>query len=267
MNAAAAAAENRRLWKIVRSSIGAGWWRSITTNAGSNTAAAIRPPITSGSPQPEMPPLEIPSTSPVRPIRNVIVPAKSNLRVLGAAAELAQHQPRPGAAGERERDVEPEHPVPRDRDQRAAEHRADHQADRGDHRVGAHRQAELLARERVGDDRGRVGEQERAADPLEDPPQDQLRAVGGEPGAERRQREHARTRRCTPSCARTGQTAARRSAPARSRRSCRRGSPTPARAGSCAGCARGPGSAMISVPELIVASSIPRLVHDSAHHL
>src|SRR4051794_18036844 len=27
------------------------------------------------------------------------------------------------------------------------------------------------------------------------------------------------------------------------------------------------GSAMISVPELIVASSIPRLVHDRAHHL
>ena len=27
------------------------------------------------------------------------------------------------------------------------------------------------------------------------------------------------------------------------------------------------GSAMISVPELIVATSIPRLVHDSAHHL
>ena len=27
------------------------------------------------------------------------------------------------------------------------------------------------------------------------------------------------------------------------------------------------GSAMISVPELIVASNIPRLVHDNAHHL
>ena len=27
------------------------------------------------------------------------------------------------------------------------------------------------------------------------------------------------------------------------------------------------GSAMMSVPELIVASSMPRLVHDSAHHL
>ena len=27
------------------------------------------------------------------------------------------------------------------------------------------------------------------------------------------------------------------------------------------------GSAMISVPELIVASSIPKLVHDRAHHL
>ena len=53
------------------------------------------------------------------------------------------------------------------RDERAAEHRPDHEADGGDHRVGAHRQPELLARERVGDQRGGVGEQERAADPLQ----------------------------------------------------------------------------------------------------
>ena len=60
MNAAAAAVENSRLRKIVRSSIGALWWRSISTKAGSSTAAAIRPPITSEDVQPEMPPLEIP---------------------------------------------------------------------------------------------------------------------------------------------------------------------------------------------------------------
>ena len=79
MKAAAAAAENRRFWKIDRSSIGALLWRSISTNRGRNTAAAIRLPTTSGSVQPEMPPLEIPSTSPVSPIRNVSVPAKSKL--------------------------------------------------------------------------------------------------------------------------------------------------------------------------------------------
>ena len=80
MNAAAAAAENRRFWKIDRSSIGAGWRLSISTNSGRNTAAAARLPITSGSVQPEMPPLEIPSTRPVRPIRNVSVPSASKLR-------------------------------------------------------------------------------------------------------------------------------------------------------------------------------------------
>jgi hypothetical protein len=63
-------------------------------------------------------------------------------------------------------------------------HRADHESDGGDHRVRAHRQAELLAREGVGHDRGRVREQEGAAHPLRDAPQDQLGAAGGEPRAE-----------------------------------------------------------------------------------
>ena len=70
-------------------------------------------------------------------------------------------------------------------DQGAAEDRADHEADRGDHRVGPHRQAELLLGEGVGDQGGPVGEDEGAADPLDDPPEDQLGAVGGEAGAER----------------------------------------------------------------------------------
>ena len=78
----------------------------------------------------------------------------------------------------------------RDRDERAAEHRPEHEADRGDHRVRAHREAELLAREGVRDERGGVGEQERGADALQDPPQDQLRAVGREAGAERGRGEH-----------------------------------------------------------------------------
>ena len=80
MKAAAAAAENSLLWKIDRSSIGARWWRSTRTNAGRKIAAAISPPITTGELQPEIPPLEIPNTSPVSPIRNVTVPAKSNRR-------------------------------------------------------------------------------------------------------------------------------------------------------------------------------------------
>ena len=106
-----------------------------------------------------------------------------------APGELVQHAVAPGGAEQRERHVEPEHPVPRDRDERAAEHRPEHEPDRGDHRVRPHRQAELLARERVGDERGGVGEQERGADALEDPPQDQLGAVLGEAGAQRGERE------------------------------------------------------------------------------
>ena len=99
--------------------------------------------------------------------------------------ELAQDGGGPERAEQREGDVEPEDPLPGDADQGAAEDRADHQADRGDHRVGAHRHAELLAREGVGDEGGAVGEDEGAADALHDPPEDQLGAVGGEAGAER----------------------------------------------------------------------------------
>ena len=58
--------------------------------------------------------------------------------------------------------------------QPAAEYRSHDQPDRGDHRIGAHRQAELAAREGVGDARARVREDQRPADALDDRPQDQL---------------------------------------------------------------------------------------------
>ena len=57
-------------------------------------------------------------------------------------------------------------------------------------RVRPHREPELVLRERVGDERGRVREQEGAADALGDAPQDQLHAVGGEAGAQRGEAEH-----------------------------------------------------------------------------
>ncbi len=113
--------------------------------------------------------------------------------VLPAAGELAQDHERPEAAGESERHVEPEDPVPGDGDQRATENRADHEADRRDHRVGAHRHTELLARKRVGHDRCGVGEQESAADPLSHAPDDQLDPAAREACPERGGGEHEET--------------------------------------------------------------------------
>ena len=80
--------------------------------------------------------------------------------------------------------------MPRDRDERAAEHGAEHEADCSDHRVGAHRKPELLSREGVCHERGGVCEQECRADSLQHAPQDQDGAVGREPGAQRGEREH-----------------------------------------------------------------------------
>jgi len=100
-----------------------------------------------------------------------------------------QDEPAPRRAGQRERHVEPEHPLPRDRHEHAAEHRPEHEADGGDHRVRPHGQAELLAREGIRHERRRVGEQEGAADALRDPPEEQLGAATGEAGAERGERE------------------------------------------------------------------------------
>ena len=109
--------------------------------------------------------------------------------VLRTAGDLVQDERAPHRAGDAEGHVEPEHPVPADGDQGATEDRADDQADGGHHRVGAHGQTELLLGEGVGDDRRRIGEQERAAHALQDAPQDELSPAAREAGAERRRGE------------------------------------------------------------------------------
>ena len=184
MNAAPVAAANSLLRKIDRSSIGAELRCSMRTKSGSRMAEATRPTITTGSSQLDSPPFEIPRTSPVSPATKVAVAEQVEAALGVGLCQLAQDEPAPEGAEEPERDVEPEDPVPGDRHQGAAEHRPDHQPDRGDHRVGAHGEPELLAGEGIGDQRGGVREQEGGADPLHDPPQDQLGSVRGEAGAE-----------------------------------------------------------------------------------
>ncbi len=106
-----------------------------------------------------------------------------------AARKLAQHEPAPRCAGEAERHVEPEDPVPGQLHEHPAEYGSEHQAHGGDHGVGAHCEPQLALGEGVGHERGGIGEEEGAADALDDPPEDQLGAVGAEAGSERRERE------------------------------------------------------------------------------
>ena len=63
--------------------------------------------------------------------------------------------------------------------QPAAEDRPEDQPGPDDHRVDAERAAELAARERVGDEGGRVGHQERAADALDEPGDDEQERRSG----------------------------------------------------------------------------------------
>ena len=153
-------------------------------------AEATSPTITTGSSQLDSPPFEIPRTSPVSPATKVDRAEQVEAALGVGLGQLAKDEPAP----ERRR-ASPSgtlnqktqcHEIA---DQGAAEHRPDHQPDRGDHRVGPHGEPELLAGEGVGDQRGGVREQEGAADALDDPPQDQLGPVRGEAGAERGERE------------------------------------------------------------------------------
>ncbi len=189
MKAAPDAAANSLLLKRERSSIGARTCRSMTTKSGRRTIAAAKPAMTSQLFHPVRPPFESASTSPVSPTTNVDVPSEVEAAFGVAPGDLVQHEVCPRGADEAERHVEPEHPRPADRDERAAEHRPDDEADSGDHGVRPHREAELLLRECVGDERGGVREQERPADALQDAPEDELRAAAGEAGAERCGRE------------------------------------------------------------------------------
>src|SRR5580700_354399 len=118
-----------------------------------------------------------------------------HLRVL-AYPDVVQHEVRPHGAehADRRRDQEDQVPVHRGED--AAEDEADERPPDGRDRVHAEGAAALVGRERVGGDGGGVGEQERAADALHDPPDDQpQRAVAAvHPGHGQEDRGHAEDR-------------------------------------------------------------------------
>ena len=161
-----------------------------------------------GSLQPFRPPRESPKTSPVSPTTN-----DGHARDVVAAdavglGQLAQDQPRPQRAQQRERDVEPEDPVPRDRDERAAEHRPDHEADGGDHRVRAHRQRRAAPCGNASvTSAAELANRNAPPIPCSDAPDDQLRAAAREPRAQRRQREQHEPEHVGLSCGRRGPTA------------------------------------------------------------
>ena len=190
MNAAPAAAPNSRSRKIARSSIGARLRASISTNAGSSTTAEASEPITNGSFQDVIAPREIPSTSPVSPITKAKVPGRSSPRTVSGRASSRRISAPHRRTKQPERHVEPEHPRPRDRHERPTEHRPQHEPDRGDHRVGPQRHAQLSARERVRHQSSRVCEQKRPAHALQHAPQDELGHVVRKARAQRSPGEH-----------------------------------------------------------------------------
>jgi hypothetical protein len=80
--------------------------------------------------------------------------------------------------------------VPGDLHEHAPEDGTEHQTDCRDHRVGAHRQSELLLRKSVRYQCGGVGKEERRTYPLQYPPADQLGRAGREARAEGGQGKH-----------------------------------------------------------------------------
>ena len=105
-----------------------------------------------------------------------------------------------------ERHVEPEDRPPAEAGQPAAEDRPEDEPGADDHRVDAQRPAQLTARKGVGDERRRVGEQERAADALEYPRADQLDGISGQRAKHGCDGEHAEAQRvCSGSTEHVGQ--------------------------------------------------------------
>jgi len=100
-----------------------------------------------------------------------------------AGAQLVQRQIGPDGAEDPDRHADPEHRPPVPFGQHAAEYQADERAGDRRHLVDAQRHAALPGRERVGEDRGGVGEHHRAADRLYHPPADQPQRTAG--GVER----------------------------------------------------------------------------------
>ena len=184
---------------------------SIRTKSGSSTAAATRPPMTSG-----LVPAREAALARCRDEPGEADDERGGAEEVEAArlvglGQLVQDERSPtarraspnGTLNQKTHCQEIAH-------ERAAEDRAEDEADRGDHGVGAHGDAELLLRERVGDERGGVGEQECGADALEDPPEDQLGAAARRSPRRARRARTARSRRRRRACGRRGRTAGRR---------------------------------------------------------
>ena len=196
MKAAAVAAANSRLRKIERSSIGArgaaldkdeereqdGGGRQAADHQSDRSSPRFRRARARRRGRSARP-------------RRSRVPSRSRAALRRRGGKLAQDERPPEGTGQGERHVKPEDPVPGDRDQGAAQHRAEDEADRGDHRVRPHRQAKLLFGEGVGDESRRVGEEKGPPMPWTIRQSDQLGAVGREAGAERGAGEDAGSRR------------------------------------------------------------------------
>jgi hypothetical protein len=90
-----------------------------------------------------------------------------------ALAVVAQLQVCPDGAVDADRHVDPEHPAPVDGGQQATRDQPDEHAGQARDLVRAEREATLLGREGVGQDRGRVRHQHGPADGLQQAPADQ----------------------------------------------------------------------------------------------
>jgi hypothetical protein len=101
----------------------------------------------------------------LRPTAKVMLPHQSMRAV--ALAVVAQPQVRPDGAVDADRHVDPEHPPPVDGGQQAARDQPDEHAGQARDLVRAEREATLLGREGVGQDRGRVRHQHGPADGLQ----------------------------------------------------------------------------------------------------
>src|SRR3954447_7875035 len=176
-------AAKARIRKSERLNIGSATRRSITAKIASSTTPPASEPTTPGAVQPIVwppcgwMPYVMPTITAMRPsakvrfphqsIREGRVPPPVDSRGAGRAGvdELAVA---PDGAEDADRHGHDEDEPPLDRGEDAAEDEADERAgDRGD-AVDAEREAALVRREGVGEDRARVREQHCAADALDD---------------------------------------------------------------------------------------------------
>ena len=190
-NVASAPAVKARILNRPSSNIGCATRSSTNTKATSSATPAAEPPSTNGDRQPiGSPPYgRMPYVMPIitrtSPTREGEV-ARPVDRARATHADLAQLAVRPDRPEDARRDGDEEDQPPVDRREQTAEHEADERAADADDVRDPEREPALVRRERVGEDRARVREQERGADALEDAEDDQPVGAGGGRAASRR---------------------------------------------------------------------------------